>query len=261
MMKLLRLFLGLTLILSALILGLKGPDFFYIKSSSKKEGSSQSQEASQKFMPSHHQLQKQPQNSSQDLPYHPSQSESQHLSKNPSQHPSQKLSQSELQRGESLELQKSQDLVNHHLKKTHLQIQLQKESRLIELQGDLQRVAQQIKPGHNILKAIDFSDLPRPLEGQDRAHSRLEQGSRKRQEAGDSHDQGRVHPRDMVLSRMGDMQKESFDELLFREQYILEFRRNAWLGGYDIQVNEKGEVLSVKPLPPQSKGQPFPGDL
>jgi len=142
-----------------------------------------------------------------------------------------------------------ESIVNKHLKSTSMAIQLQQNMLEVQLKS------QAIKPGQNIFHPIsNEKDINhRPLEAKDMSHLRVEEVFKKTKPSYDLNSPG-----NSVLNDLGEQQLSAYEEELARKEYILEFRRNAWRGGYDVRVDDSGQVTLVKPLPESKKGTPFP---
>lgn len=140
-------------------------------------------------------------------------------------------------------------IVDKHLKNTSLAIELQKGAAEVQLRS------QAPKPGQNVFwDKGDSVEYAKPLDSSDQSQLRIEQTFVKPSPG------SRGLPADIVLSEMSENERQAYFDQLDREKYILDFRRNAWNGGYDVKVDETGEVTSVRPLPPHVKGRPFPDD-
>jgi hypothetical protein len=145
----------------------------------------------------------------------------------------------------------SEKIVDKHLKDTNLSIQMKKELAEVQLKS------QAIRPGQNVFKNKGESYLdrvPLPIEAKDRFQKESEQLFQKP-------NVGKwLTPSEQIINQLAEDQIRRQEEALARQEYILEFRRNAWYGGYDVRVNEKGEVTSVRPLSPSQRKMPFPDD-
>jgi len=140
-------------------------------------------------------------------------------------------------------------IVNKHLKNTSLAIQMQKDVTEVQLRS------QSIKLGQNIFNASPSSDVnsaPAPLDGRDRAHKRVEEPFKRRLNS------PLGTPSEKIIDALGEIQGEAVEAEQEKVRFILEFRRNAWYGGYDVRVDESGQVTSVRPLRDHEKGRPFP---
>jgi hypothetical protein len=142
-------------------------------------------------------------------------------------------------------------IVNKHLKNTSMAIQMQQEMLAVQLKS------QAIKPGQNIFASVPQKENdhnPPPIDAKDKSQIRAEEVFKKNRSPYPN------SPGNAVLNELGEQQLSAYDEEMAKKEYILEFRRNAWRGGYDVRVDDSGQVTLVRPLPESKKGTPFPED-
>lgn len=139
-----------------------------------------------------------------------------------------------------------QKRVNKHLKSTSQQIELER------AQWELQLQKQLPKPGENIFPVKTKNEAPFEVDSQDEAQRRLNEPFIK------SKKDRSYLPSEKVLGDRATLEENSLEEERARQEYIREFRLNAWRGGYWIEVTDEGEVTRVRPLKPNEKNLPFP---
>lgn len=144
-----------------------------------------------------------------------------------------------------------QAIVNRHLQQTSKQIELQRGQLEVQLKRQLPQPGDNILPPSNLLESKDLGSI----DGADRGQRRIQEPFTRER----GRDLGN-QPSQSVIGELAERERQAFEEEQARKAYILEFRRNAWLGGYNVVVDDFGNVISARPLTPAQKRQPFPQD-
>lgn len=61
-----------------------------------------------------------------------------------------------------------------------------------------------------------------------------------------------------ILADSANEQMNRYQEYQDQQAYIHQFKKNAWEGGFYVEVDESGQVLKARPLSETEKRQPFP---
>ena len=144
-----------------------------------------------------------------------------------------------------------QKRVDAHLKKTYQNMLLQRGAMEVDLKKQL------VRPGDNLFKLEPSkkvtSNSSKPLHAPDQAWVRLveplESGYQKGNEK---------NPQKEVYTDLAEQESMFKAERLAQRRYIWQFRRNAWMGGYDVKVDHNGNVISVRPLDAHERQRDFP---
>lgn len=152
---------------------------------------------------------------------------------------------------ENLTPEDIQKRVDAHLKKTYQNMILQRGAMEVELKKQL------VRPGDNLFKPEaakkEKSDADKPLHATDEAWVRLAEPL----DGGNKKGFGK-NPQKEVYQDLAEQEAMTKAEQLAKRKYIWQFRRNAWLGGYDVKVDAAGNVVSVRPLGPAERRRDFP---
>ncbi|MCS6837601.1 MAG: hypothetical protein NZ480_02035 [Bdellovibrionaceae bacterium] len=136
---------------------------------------------------------------------------------------------------------------DQHLKNTYYRIEFERSRREVELKKEF------LRPGHNIFnQELGANGKEYPLFAEDEGWKRrIEPFREKKPTVVES-------PRDLVLEELASQQQNDRQEQEYRRYYIWQFRRNAWYGGYDVRVDQNGNVTYVRRLSESERKKPFP---
>jgi hypothetical protein len=134
-----------------------------------------------------------------------------------------------------VEAKEVDQIVNRHLVTTSKLIEMQKVQREFDLNNP-----KALYPNSDLVNINKSLDI-------------IPQSESKSKPAAQSADLGA-----RILADSAKEQMNRYQEYQDQQAYILQFKKNAWEGGFYVEVDESGQVLKARPLSEAEKRQPFP---